>query len=881
MKQSRLFRYFVMLLIVVLVVGSVTFIVSRAASPQAVSRKPLPPPQKKDLSAERGLHILVTNSEGKPLPATRIESGWHEAGDDVWVPENFLTDLEGRAVLHVPRDNCGYLHMYVKPQNEPSIFISRGNRQNLTLIDVPKEVTLKLPPGRSIGGKVVDQNGSPVRSVKVKIEARDRKPENPYPEFADRFVLFRETSVATDQKGNWELQGVPDEYDFLTVAYSHSNHKDLSNETTGRLRDEQYKLVDSNKLLHKMEKGLFLTGKVIDNEGNPVPEASIVVGTDVPSRGTVRRTNQNGEFKYPNVTPGQAILSVLSHGHAPYQQSIEILETNKPFEISLKPGTPFKVRVINEAGEPIPDARVVPFGWGTGKMVNYTLSTLFSNRQLSSGLTDLQGNFLWEHAPETSVEFRVRADGYLPGSAVWSPSEETQDFIVAKRKELRVKVVDAESGETIPEFKYQLGEVYDVQDGGFYTDWGRGRARSGQQGKFSYPARHQNELISFKVMSDGYSPYLSEVLKAGEFGSSSQEMTVKLEKAKKQGGIVKTPEGEPAAEATVVLYLPRTEIHIYDGKSPRSNKVPKIKTDAKGVFQLPPQLGSYGLFFLHDSGYANLLSEEFNPDSEIKLTPWSVVKGVAYERGKPLANRMVSMEIESVIQEHGLSFHVYHDEETDAEGRFEFKRVMASAHQPYELGYQNKIPYGRGGFLRRDSRLQQLKVEPNQQYEVKLGGKGRPLVGSVTVPEGIDLKPSFQYIRELPAADKAAKETLGGVFRFLAEAAGVSSNQKSETGEQFLHVYPFTLEENGKFRLEEIPPGNYSVDIQLIDKSGSVWGEPTAFAELQITVPEIEGDGFLEEPFDAGEIKAELIEYEIEYEDDLSSEEIIEQLNQE
>jgi len=119
-------------------------------------------------------------------------------------------------------------------------------------------------------------------------------------------------------------------------------------------------------------------------------------------------------------------------------------------EFHLKQGNRFAGRVVDQAGQPVANVEV-----GTGSDNQGLKKVEFETH------TDAQGRFEWNSAPEEKLLFYVRGKGIRilhdlslgPGEHELKVMREERDHIL-----ITGKVVDAKTGEPVPEFHITIGE---------------------------------------------------------------------------------------------------------------------------------------------------------------------------------------------------------------------------------------------------------------------------------------------------------------------------------------------------------------------------------------------------------------------------------------
>lgn len=93
------------------------------------------------------------------------------------------------------------------------------------------------------------------------------------------------------------------------------------------------------------------------------------------------------------------------------------------------------------------------------------------------------------------------------------------------------------------------------------------------------------------------------------------------------GGIVLTPSGEPASGAAVALATADRLAFIDRGDKWLTRCTATTTTGADGRFLFPEQERGFGLALLHDSGTAEVSSEELERSNTIRLRRWGRIRG--------------------------------------------------------------------------------------------------------------------------------------------------------------------------------------------------------------------------------------------------------------
>jgi hypothetical protein len=285
----------------------------------------------------------------------------------------------------------------------------------------------------SIAGMVVTLAGSaPVKSAKVQLQSMD-----------ERSHII---SIATDVGGRFSLKGVaPGSYrlsvsknNFVEQQYGQRKPGDPGSILT--LRAGQ----DLKDLLFRLIPSAIISGRVIDDEGEPLPWAVVSALREVYSEGKRKlsteasfQTNDLGEFRIFGLQPGKYFISVSYRSgkddgdtRVRWQQPEETPNASELGYVRLYyPGTPDPARassLIVKAGDEIPAVEIlmrkvrvfrvrgrvlnlIPAAARRGRPVNLSLAPKASSLEIDDGEQQIIAD-----AKDGSFEIR----DVLPGSYV-------------------------------------------------------------------------------------------------------------------------------------------------------------------------------------------------------------------------------------------------------------------------------------------------------------------------------------------------------------------------------------------------------------------------------------------------------------------------------
>jgi hypothetical protein len=168
-------------------------------------------------------------------------------------------------------------------------------------------------------------------------------------------------------------------------------------------------------------------------------------------------------------------------------------------------------------------------------------------------------------------------------------------------------------------------------------------------------------------------------------------------------------------------------------------------------------------------------------------------------------------------------------------------------------------------FMNTISQGQQLDISAGQTLNLALGGKGRPVEGQITIPPFLAARHDWIWDTnstarhhspqaDIPMPDDVKNGTddqkQKWMTAFMQSPAG-KTYVDALNKEMSSPSYPTEFSNDGKFRIEDVPPGNYSLNASILMPSPQYGGYnpdgPLATAQSSFTVPEIPG-GQSDEP---------------------------------
>jgi protocatechuate 3,4-dioxygenase beta subunit len=215
----------------------------------------------------------------------------------------------------------------------------------VTLSKKSDPVIVRMLAGGGIRVEVVDVENMPIASATVSIPS------------------LESVQATTDAKGFAELRNLPKGAIMVAVqADGFAKAHSLAPVPQGADNLGQQRVT--------LERGVQVTGRIVDFEGNPVAEASVIalrsgsfMQVQNPKSDGVK-SDKDGHFELPAVPSGNVQLLAVHDEHASStSERFDVAdEAIKDVEIALKRGASVAGRVINTEGEPV--------GWATVRVRN-------------------------------------------------------------------------------------------------------------------------------------------------------------------------------------------------------------------------------------------------------------------------------------------------------------------------------------------------------------------------------------------------------------------------------------------------------------------------------------------------------------------------------
>jgi hypothetical protein len=377
-----------------------------------------------DLHEGCGYDVSVVDAEsGDPIPAARISFGWTD------IEREYLSDGSGLARIR----NLGADDWYFVVQADGfATEFKKTSKQTLGSV-LPLRFTLK--PGGRLVGTLRDDSGAALAEAKVSVSPGDVSMSPGY------------GSTLTDAEGNYSMDGLPIgrplrllgrktgyDYGSMTCAVASSDPP-----------------TRADLVCKKRPYGGDVVIEVVAADGSPIAGATLFNRGNSSADTRTAQTDGQGKAKLQNLFSGYAgcNVAIKADGFIPKRLPVVPGTVEQPaeFKVQLERGKTVKGIVLRPDGAPAEKLRVYYNG---GERMN----------ELGGRVeTDSEGRFVLTGLPDPSTVTVYAPREFAPVRGISVPMDESAEFRIQLKMAglLRVRAVDAESREPIPEFNVKLG----------------------------------------------------------------------------------------------------------------------------------------------------------------------------------------------------------------------------------------------------------------------------------------------------------------------------------------------------------------------------------------------------------------------------------------
>lgn len=776
------------------------------------------------------LEVKLVDPEGKPATDVSVEVSL----DGVSFPMS--TDDKGMIALNVLAGDESRVRLAVKQDGYVALGASWEKGET-----VPDEFTIPLEKAVAIGGIVQDEAGNPIEGATVEgvvvtngsTDLLGKGQLTPY---------YNGEIATTDAEGRWQTNTAPSKPMRLQLRFSHPEF--VSDRGYG-YRGGTWDQLRSLEHIVVLEKGIELHGTVTDPDGQPVAGARVAVGASrFDSKRQVVETDDNGEYRLQKIAAGPTVLTVSSPDWAPDTRTVTAKRDADPADFQLEPPHTVRLRVVDPEGQPIQGVTIIPEEWRG----NRSLEDPFGRKA-----TDADGIWEWHAAPADEIQYSIFMTGRIgvpDWQACFSASDEIQEVTMLPAIVVNGKVVDKQTGQPIDKFNYVEGvwwePTYDR-----YVLQRSGSGNVGRDGQFRFDMENGCFKFMILVEAEGYRPVESR-----EILPEEGEVSLVFEMVAGSGptGVVKLPDGSPASGVKVAMATSNQQVSVYNGELETDFAAGNGVTDAEGRFKMPFPESDFAIVCVGDVGWAVVYADQATETVEATLEPWGGLVGVALRGNEPRADEQISLYTMQTYDINAPRVYWQSHTKTDDSGHFAFERLQSG---PATVSRRVRYADRGDSWMSANSHTVNVDVRAGETATVQLGGTGRTVTGRLTIPADYNDEVAW-HMGSVSLTEQLRPTGVQGFFYELGEAIGhVSELSRGKPVQPAPRTQPCsyaaTIDEEGRFEIEDVPPGDYRLRVTLyapVTGSDFNWN-PVGRLDDSVTVAETDQD--TSQPADLGE----------------------------
>lgn len=349
------------------------------------------------------LHLqIITADTGKPIPDVPIvDFNWGWQGQAMYSSRTIKqrelrSDRLGRCDVHYSTNDD---RLELMTADAP--FADTRARWQRPLGDViPTNYILRVERAAPIGGTVIDADGNPIPDATVTWNLS--VPDASVARSPITHELYGTSyQTTTDQAGRWQINRIAGPIiPYLVGDAKESNYVDSDSISTARDTSAKQQLLADTYAI-KLGRPVTAEGLVVDADGKPIQGATIQVGN---RHGA---SSSDGTFSVVGCVPGKQRIVASASGFPSAGMTVDISQV-KAIRMILRPGKSVTLRIVDNAGKPIPEA-----------VVFATLSPVdrdapepwFATVNPQSQQSDKDGRVTWPAAPDTEIRFTITVPG--------------------------------------------------------------------------------------------------------------------------------------------------------------------------------------------------------------------------------------------------------------------------------------------------------------------------------------------------------------------------------------------------------------------------------------------------------------------------------------
>ncbi len=451
----------------------------------------------------RSFTVFVCDQAGEPLAGAKVRVAMApNLNKGIRIEKQFETSHQGMCSVPLPDVPVEYLTVSAGKEG----FSSERMHKQPHARDLPKQITFTLVPTTVIGGYIRDPQGNPIPGAWVNL-AYGREGPAGHTQGSERCTTNRQGYWESDRVGK-DLTGLSFSVQALgyTEPYLQSRVGEPPPLPAQDLLDRTAVIV-----LHPLKN---YTMTVVNRNGDPLNHARVEGidhgSDDVTMAQAYGTTGRSGEYliRYePQDIGKRTTLVANAEGYSSVARLVDVPPSKESNHFILSKGKRLHGHVVNTKGK------------GIAKSYVYAKTSIpIDDRHemdidLWRGITDPNGYFIWDEAPNEPVQITVYHTDYKIAKLDLEASNIEHKIVLGTAIQVRGTVTDGETSRPIPEFRLMVTSPYRRGHG---IDIWHINSTIYRSGQFNFTRNNPFNGQMIAIEARGYKPALSAPLKEAE-----------------------------------------------------------------------------------------------------------------------------------------------------------------------------------------------------------------------------------------------------------------------------------------------------------------------------------------------------------------------------
>jgi hypothetical protein len=504
------------------------------------------------------------------------------------------------------------------------------------------------------------------------------------------------------------------------------------------------------------------------------------------------------------------LFSTLAKGRSAAEQTVNVTADMSEIVFKLKAGSVIRGHVQDESGQAI--AGVSVYLAGSPGEPSYDAYEF-------NGTTDGQGNFNWDGAPDEPMKFGFSKDGYESTRDTTLKPNEDNTITLRQSRQLHGQVLDETTGQAVTNFTVRTGKASDDGENVYgvirYQDF------TSLDGTFTMSIREE-DVDAVAVYAPGYS---DKIEKLPDAQNGVVQVTIQLKPSAGLSGTVVGTDGAPAAGVNVAVASekPRSNVGLTGGRLrsyDSSNKM--ATTDENGHFTIPTVPEDGTLIAAGDQGFASVPLAQVQNNGTVTLQAWGRIEGTLKIGGQPGVGKDLLFNFKTP----GVwtDFNGY-KATTDDQGHFTMEKIP-----PGDGAIVRLVQTAPNTWTHSDSTT--VTVKAGETTQVTIGDNGAVLTGRFHL--------SFTPTNTTPLFFQGNLNTKFQMptFNNAEDAHAYYQSPEYKAFIKTMKNYAIELKPDGSFTVDDVSPGDYSLNISGRVGIHDYSHPPVAQGGTIVTVPD-------------------------------------------